>query len=739
MKLRILGILILLVSSLAYSQEPTLLWISRGTETQINSFCFSNDSSRAYLQMLNRTGGSTVYSIRIINPRTGGMLGEIPVRIAFEKMDVSPDEHYLIGANSASNLIEVVDLREKKSLRFDMAEATNFMFPSIVDLSFLRNGREYAVQELSYKKLQRFDAETGEKSFVECGGDAMKWIYFSNYKNYFGVVRADTSISVYGMTSMNEFLNIKLKHIPHHISFSPDGKYILTGFDLTEEVNNIKMFGVMGNLVDEWQSDFRYPYPHFTSDSRHFLTSTFPRGGLELRSIDGPDSAKWIGGTFEFKAFDCSVQDTAFGVYNRELKHFEYRSIIDGGLIYSYPAGDPNELSSSTNIKILPKGELVYIAGSNGLIKIRGLKDGREKGSVRTDSTEIKSIAVSPDGSRLATCAESDTLKLWNIEGSKSMSPELIKTVSTGVQFSALAFTPDGRHIVAGGKFTGIYYFDSYDLAYQRYDSSGYRILSLAFSPDGKKLAYGTSERDLVILSVNDDNTLLRDAAFQADFSPSDWWGGIYSVNYSNDGRKIVTTAGDWSSHVWDAVNYVEITSLKPGDTEAHSSLIRSALFTRDDSKVIIGDDGGFIKIYDLASSATIWHNDTIFKPDKVASISISDMSISKDGQYLAVTARDGSALVYDLGPLTGVVDELPVNAITPNPASDYIEISSPSIKRGPGGESEEIKIYNTFCECVFTLGAEQAMPLQKIDVSGLAPGVYFVRMGDRVCKFVKI
>ena len=94
--------------------------------------------------------------------------------------------------------------------------------------------------------------------------------------------------------------------------------------------------------------------------------------------------------------------------------------------------------------------------------------------------------------------------------------------------------------------------------------------------------------------------------------------------------------------------------------------------------------------------------------------------------------------------------------SIFPNPGTDYIEISySPSRKRGLGGVSDElpVKIYNVFGQEVnltpplSKLGEGENNPLYppflrgnlKIDVSGLPPGLYFVKVGERVGQFVKI
>lgn len=73
---------------------------------------------------------------------------------------------------------------------------------------------------------------------------------------------------------------------------------------------------------------------------------------------------------------------------------------------------------------------------------------------------------------------------------------------------------------------------------------------------------------------------------------------------------------------------------------------------------------------------------------------------------------------------------------IFPNPAEDYIEITC--INSQNNLPQQEIKIYNTLGECVI-IETLHAASLQKIDISGLLKGVYFVKLGERFVTFLKI
>jgi len=110
-------------------------------------------------------------------------------------------------------------------------------------------------------------------------------------------------------------------------------------------------------------------------------------------------------------------------------------------------------------------------------------------------------------------------------------------------------------------------------------------------------------------------------------------------------------------------------------------------------------------------------------------------------------TARNiigGSAIwKFTTGYINSVADNYPENSfnISPNPVINIIEISVGT--RRAVSEQSEIRIFNIYGQTVSTVNLTPTLSTSgegvRINVSGLPPGMYFVMIGDKVGKFVKL
>jgi hypothetical protein len=100
-----------------------------------------------------------------------------------------------------------------------------------------------------------------------------------------------------------------------------------------------------------------------------------------------------------------------------------------------------------------------------------------------------------------------------------------------------------------------------------------------------------------------------------------------------------------------------------------------------------------------------------------------------------------GLFVFNEYGVILGVDDQqteqAPAIAISPNPASNFITISLSKDLQPLVQSKNNIRIYNSIGEFIFSV-ALQNPESQRIDISVLPPGLYFVRYGSEYAKFIK-
>ncbi len=209
----------------------------------------------------------------------------------------------------------------------------------------------------------------------------------------------------------------------------------------------------------------------------------------------------------------------------------------DGSLAQSYAPQDSPILS----LAVAPDGTRIATGDLNGNVVLRAMPGGAILRQWNASSQEIKGIAFSPDGATLATASMDGEVRLWN---ASSGTPIRALSGHTGGA-TAVAFSNSGA-IIATGDSGGVIRLWNASTGSLQSTLNGHTdaITHLAFSPDGTRLAS----------SSLDATARLWDVATGTEFMVlTGHTEAVSRVAYTPDGSLLATVSWDGTLRIWNA------------------------------------------------------------------------------------------------------------------------------------------------------------------------------------------
>ena len=148
----------------------------------------------------------------------------------------------------------------------------------------------------------------------------------------------------------------------------------------------------------------------------------------------------------------------------------------------------------------------------------------------------------SPDGKKILTAGI--RLMVWDVMTGKLITK--IQDFSTNFSFTSVDFSPDSKRVVTNG-LANAYVWDI---------SSGKKIVSLTghrrivntvqYSLDGKRIVTSSDDSSVNIWNAITGKAILQLKGFKDKVS---------EAHFSNDGKKVITLSWDSTERIWDAIN----------------------------------------------------------------------------------------------------------------------------------------------------------------------------------------
>jgi WD40 repeat protein/energy-coupling factor transporter ATP-binding protein EcfA2 len=254
--------------------------------------------------------------------------------------------------------------------------------------------------------------------------------------------------------------------------------------------------------------------------------------------------------------------------------------------------------------------------------------EAHERGAARALVTRVTSNNIYSAGS-------DGRIIRWSEQGNQWRSELLVN--QSNYQYYSLDVSPDGNWLVAAGlntqneikNYVELFNLNNMSAAPKKIEGYTYAIENLNFTPDNKGFfARDNSGKSIRYSDLNKSQEVIHSQV------------KINAIHLSADGTTLAGAGENGSLFIWDVKNNYAVTEIK--DLGPH---LTSVTVAPEGRRIIVGDNRGVVKIYDVQSEMVI----------RILSghtSSIEQIRFNHAGSFMATASKDKTVRLWNMNRL---------------------------------------------------------------------------------------
>ncbi|CAE6536969.1 unnamed protein product, partial [Rhizoctonia solani] len=308
--------------------------------------------------------------------------------------------------------------------------------------------------------------------------------------------------------------------------------------------------------------------------------------------------------------------------------------------------------SEVKSIAISPEGDHIASCHDDGSIQVYATHTGAVVvGSFQGHTRAINSVAFSPDGGQIVSGSSDNTVILWNTATGRLVAGPLHKHVAT---VYSVVFSPDGSHVVSGSADKTIIVWDNQTGAVVLGPLQGHsdEVRSVAFSPNGQLIASGSYDHSVRLWDVSTGHAAGK--PFRGHTYP------ITMVAFSPDGSKLASSSWSQVIRVWD----VQTGTVICLPSTVHKDSIYSIAFSPDSSRIASGGDEGDCSVM-VSETLT---GSAVLGPFYGHTAAVTSVQFFPDNTRLVSCSDDKTIRIWDTQPKNRLSGEQTAHEVSVGP-----------------------------------------------------------------------